>query len=69
MPFKLTAQNGETWTPEGSSLKVQRLPNAPPPADTPAGRIRQMKSFAQKFTAHEFCSGSHNPIVRATNCV
>ena len=54
VPFKLTATNGETWTPEANSLKIQRLPNAPPPADTPAGRIRQMKSFAQKFTAHEF---------------
>ena len=54
VPIKLTATNGETWTPEGNSLKIQRLPNAPPPADTPAGRIRQMKAFAQKFTAHEF---------------
>ncbi len=54
VPFKLTASNGETWTPKSSSLKFQPLPDAPPPADTPAGRIRQMKAFAQKFAAHEF---------------
>ncbi|HLQ47262.1 MAG TPA: hypothetical protein VK137_21135 [Planctomycetaceae bacterium] len=53
-PLKLTAPNGETWMPKSSSLKFQPLPDAPPPADTPAGRIRQMKAFAQKFSAHEF---------------
>ncbi len=53
-PIKLTVTTGQTWTPQSSSLKFQPLPGAPLPADTPAGRIRQMKALAQKFSAHEF---------------
>ncbi|MBC8115096.1 MAG: hypothetical protein H7062_12000, partial [Candidatus Saccharimonas sp.] len=37
--IKLTMPAGKTWTPKSSNLKFQPLPDAPPPADTPAGRI------------------------------
>ncbi len=56
-PIKLTASNGETWTPQTNSLKIQRLSDAP----TPAGRIRQMKALAQKFSAHEFWTHTDRP--------
>ncbi len=54
VPITLTAPNGNMWKPQGNSLTIKRLPDAPTPAETPAGRVRQMKAFAQKFTAHEF---------------
>ena len=60
-PIQLTASNGETWTPQANSLKIQRLADAPTPAETPAGRIRQMKAFAQKFSAHEFWTNTDRP--------
>ena len=60
-PIKMTTANGETWTPQANSLKIQRLPDAPTPAETPAARIRQMKAFAQKFSAHEFWTLTDRP--------
>ena len=53
-PVKMTAKTGETWTPQASDLKFQALPNAPPPADSPAARMRQMREFGRKFSAHVF---------------
>ncbi len=52
-PIKLTAKTGQTWTPKSSDLKFKPLPDAPPPADSPAGRMRQMKEFSRKFSSHE----------------
>lgn len=52
-PIKLTAKTGQTWTPKSSDLKFQPLPGAPSPADSPAARMRQMKEFVRKFSAHE----------------
>ena len=53
-PIKLTAKTGQTWTPKSSDLKFQPLPDAPAPAETPAARMRQMKEFVRRFSAHEF---------------
>jgi hypothetical protein len=59
-PFKLSARSGEVWTPKSSDLRFQPLPNAPPPAESPAHRMRQMKEFVLKFTAHEYwVNGRH----------
>ena len=52
-PLKLDLANGKSWTPKSSNVKFQPLPNAPQPAETPAGRLRQMKAFQQKFSAHQ----------------
>ncbi len=52
-PLKLTMSDGKTWTPKSSNLKFQPLPGAPLPADTPVARVRQMKAFLQKFSAHQ----------------
>jgi hypothetical protein len=53
LPVKLTMSDGQTWTPKASNLKFQPLPGAPVPADTPAARLRQMKTFVQRFSAHQ----------------
>ncbi|TXT32347.1 MAG: hypothetical protein FD138_2071, partial [Planctomycetota bacterium] len=53
-PIKLTAKTGQTWTPKSSDLNFKPLPDAPPPADSSAARMRQMKEFVRKFSAHEF---------------
>jgi hypothetical protein len=59
-PIKLSARTGQVWTPKSSDLRFQPLPGAPPPADSPAHRMRQMKEFVQRFTAHElFTDGRH----------
>ena len=55
--IKLTARTGQTWTPKSSDLKFRPLPEAPQPADSPAGRLRQMKEFARRFSSHEFVKG------------
>ncbi len=52
-PIKLTARTGQSWTPKSSDLKFKPLPDAPSPADSPAGRMRQMKEFSRKFSSHE----------------
>jgi hypothetical protein len=52
-PLRLDTPNEKSWTPKSSNVKFQPLPNAPPPADTPSARLRQMKAFAQKFSAHQ----------------
>lgn len=58
--IKLAARTGQVWTPKASDLRFQPLPGAPPPADAAAQRLRQMKAFIQKFTAHElFSDGRH----------
>jgi hypothetical protein len=53
-PIAVTAESGQTWTPQASDLKFQPLPDAPAPARTPAARLRQMKQFVGHFSAHEF---------------
>jgi hypothetical protein len=53
-PIKLSARTGQVWKPKSSDLRFQALPGAPAPADLPSQRLRQMKEFVQRFTAHEF---------------
>lgn len=52
-PIKLTMPTGQVWTPKSNSLTFKSLPGAPVPGDTPFARMRQMKSFVQKVTAHQ----------------
>ncbi len=51
--IKLTMPTGQVWTPKSNSLTFKPLPGAPVPADTPFARMRQMKAFVQKVTAHQ----------------
>lgn len=59
-PIKLTARTGQAWMPKSSDLKFKPLPDAPQPADSPAGRMRQMKEFARKFSSHEIWLNARN---------
>ena len=52
-PIKLVGPSGPLWTPQSSDLRFKKLADAPRPADSPTRRLRQMKDFVQKFTAHE----------------
>jgi len=42
-----------TWSPKESGWNPMALPEAPPPAATKTGRLRQMKTLARRFTAEE----------------
>ncbi len=52
-PIKLTMPTGQVWTPKSNSLTFKPLPGALVPAETPFARMRQMKAFVQKVTAHQ----------------
>jgi hypothetical protein len=39
------------WRPRGAGLAFRPVPDAPPPADTPAQRLRQMGALARQFSA------------------
>jgi hypothetical protein len=43
-------RDGRTvWTPDEPGLEFHAIPDAPPPADSPAGRLRQLKQLAERF--------------------
>jgi hypothetical protein len=39
------------WAPAVAGVEFKPVPDAPPPAETPAARLRQMKSIAERFKA------------------
>jgi hypothetical protein len=41
----------EIWRPRGAGLEFQSVPDAEPPADTAAKRLRQMTALARRFSA------------------
>jgi hypothetical protein len=47
-------EGGWRWTPDRPGVKFQSLPDAPAPAEKAPARLRQMKEFARRFTAHQF---------------
>jgi len=52
-PLQLVGAPTITWTPQNSSVVWAPLKTETPPADEPAARLRQMKTLAQRFTAHQ----------------
>ncbi|MEK6262672.1 MAG: hypothetical protein AABP62_29090 [Planctomycetota bacterium] len=50
-PFTAKSPDVSGWSPRGSAATLQRLPDAPPPANAPAARLGQMKQLARRFTA------------------
>jgi hypothetical protein len=50
---KLTGRlrTGARWSLRDPGVDFKLVPDAQPPADTPAARMRQMKSIAERFTA------------------
>ena len=41
------------WKPTRAGVELKPVPDAPPPADTPPARLRQLRSIAAEFTARE----------------
>jgi hypothetical protein len=42
------------WAPTGPGIELRAFPQVPPPGDTEAKRLRQMKELARQFRAFEF---------------
>jgi len=63
---KLVARdrNGVVWSPARPGVEFRDLPDAPEPADTPAARLRQMKSIAGRFTARLIPRDGSSEILR-----
>jgi len=52
---KLTAERegAAAWTPSRRGLEFKPIPGAPAPADSAAGRLRQLRTLAQEFTGRQ----------------
>ena len=52
---KLTAERdgAVVWTPARPGVELKPIPGAPAPADSAAGRLRQMRALAQEFTSRQ----------------
>ena len=51
----LTAEHDgkEVWSPRRPGIDLRPLPDASPPAGSPAGRLRQIRALADQFSASE----------------
>ncbi len=47
----LQAAGPREWSPATAGIELKPVPEAPPPADTPLGRLRQMRDLGTGFTA------------------
>ena len=48
----IAKRDGElVWNPEKPGMQFQAIPSADVPAETPAARLRQMKTFASQFSS------------------
>jgi hypothetical protein len=52
-PFEMKSVRGPQWIAPNSELKMNRLEDAPAPADSPRARLTQMRQLSRRFTAHE----------------
>ena len=50
----LKSPTGQTWQPEKAQVEFKPLPGAAAPEAREAGRLRQLREQARRFTAHEF---------------
>ncbi len=50
-PFAAKSPDVTGWTPRGSAVTMQRIPDAPEPAKAAAARLGQIKQLARRFTA------------------
>ncbi|MBI3861945.1 MAG: hypothetical protein HY290_08610 [Planctomycetia bacterium] len=50
---KLVARDRDAivWSPNAPGMEFKDMPDSPPPAETAAARLRQMRSIAERFTA------------------
>jgi hypothetical protein len=45
-------QGAHTWTPEAPGITLTPIPDAPAPADSPRGRLVQMRTLAREFSGY-----------------
>jgi hypothetical protein len=52
-PFEMQSVRGPGWFAPNTDLKMTQLAEAPAPADSPRGRLTQMRQLSRRFAAHE----------------
>jgi len=52
-PISVAGKPGWEWKPAKSDIEWQAVPDAPPAAESPVQRLRQMKDIARRFTASQ----------------
>jgi hypothetical protein len=50
-PLECRSGDKPVWSPQTGGLASRVLPDAPPPAATPTGRLTQMRTLARRFSA------------------
>jgi len=56
--------DGITWDADESALSLKLLPAAPPPAETPAARLLQLRRLARRFSAREKIESGESMVCR-----
>ncbi|OYV89904.1 MAG: hypothetical protein B7Z73_06495 [Planctomycetia bacterium 21-64-5] len=57
LPFAMQLPSGTKWNASPSELKIGPLAGAPVPANSPAGRLAQMRQLARRFSVEEDLNG------------
>jgi hypothetical protein len=52
-PLQAVHNGRIVWRPERGGVELKPVPEAPTPADAPAGRLRQMRGIARQFSAEK----------------
>ena len=55
--FTVERDNRTVWAPESAGVQMRPVPDAPPPAETPVGRLVQMRAIAKEFQASDDFEG------------
>ena len=53
-PMVAERRSAPAWSPARAGVEFRPIPDAPKPADTPEGRLRQMRALAQDFGAEDY---------------
>jgi hypothetical protein len=62
-PITATVPELGTWHPAGAGVVMRKFPKAPPPAEDPAKRLRQMRELVRQIKAYEFFKPDDHPSV------
>jgi hypothetical protein len=58
-PLATTGPESRDWSPSEAGVKLIPLPDAPPPADSPRQRLRQMRDLAARFSGQKTTREDH----------
>jgi hypothetical protein len=62
-PISATIPEIGTWQPAGAGVVMRKFPQAPPPAEDAAKRLRQMRELVRQIKAYEFFKPEDHPSV------